>query len=266
MMCAVSEGLRLAELIAALSLATDLGVGQPLEQALRTCLIALEFADRLGLDEDERSEIYYVALLRFVGCTADASEMARMVGGDEIALRAAIAPVAGGSPREFASQMLPRIGAGQGPARRARLVAGMMRTGREQVREGLRAHCELGEHLSERLGLPPGVRASLGTAFEQWNGAGMPNGLSGERIPLSARVVVLARDVEVLHRLGGIERVRAAVRDRAGAAYDPTLAEEFLRHPSRSLDPGSTTGRQSRPCSPPPATSSADRARPGPRS
>ena len=86
MMCGVSEGLRLAELIAALSLATDLGVGQPLEQALRTCLIALEFADRLGLGEDERSEIYYVALLRFVGCTADASEMARIAGGDEIAL------------------------------------------------------------------------------------------------------------------------------------------------------------------------------------
>jgi hypothetical protein len=80
-MCAMSEGLRPTELIAALSLATDLGVGQPLEQALRTCLIALVLGDRLGLSEEERSEVYYVALLRFVGCTADASEMAQMAGG-----------------------------------------------------------------------------------------------------------------------------------------------------------------------------------------
>ena len=233
-MCAVSEGLRLAELIAALSLATDLGVGQPLEQALRTCLIALALGDRLGVSEEERSEVYYVALLRFVGCTADASEMAQMAGGDEIAMRAAIAPVAGGSPREFASHVLPTLG--KGPVRRARLIAGMMRSGREVVREGLRAHCELGEHLALRLGLPSGVRASLGAAFEQWNGAGMPNGISGENIPLSARIVVLARDVEVLNRLRGTDAALAAVRERAGVAYDPVLADEFLNHSAEVLD------------------------------
>src|SRR5713226_5802046 len=76
--------LRLAELMAALSLATDLGMGQPLEQALRTCLIAIELAERMGLAKDEISEVFYVALLRFLGCTADAHEVAKMFGGDEI--------------------------------------------------------------------------------------------------------------------------------------------------------------------------------------
>jgi len=66
------QRLRLAELMAALSLATDLGMGQPLEQALRTCLIAIELAERMGLAKDEISEVFYVALLRFLGCTADA--------------------------------------------------------------------------------------------------------------------------------------------------------------------------------------------------
>ena len=91
------EGLRLAELMAALSLATDLGMGQPMEQALRTCLIAVSLGDRLGLSRDELSEVYYVALLRFLGCTADAHEFAAMVGGDDISMRAAIAPVLGGT-------------------------------------------------------------------------------------------------------------------------------------------------------------------------
>lgn len=53
---------RLAELIAALSLATDLGSGLPLEQALRTCLLATRFATQIGMSEPERRDVYYVAL------------------------------------------------------------------------------------------------------------------------------------------------------------------------------------------------------------
>src|ERR1041385_2565615 len=109
----MAEGLRLAEFLAALSLATDLGMGQPLEQALRTCLIAVALGQRLGLGPDDLSDVYYVALLRFLGCTADAHEFAQMVGGDDIAIRAAAAPVLGGSPSEFAAGVMPKIGAGQ---------------------------------------------------------------------------------------------------------------------------------------------------------
>src|SRR5260370_1246062 len=58
------EGLRLAEFLAALSLATDLGMGQPLEQALCTCLLALALGERMGLGADDLSDVYYVALLR----------------------------------------------------------------------------------------------------------------------------------------------------------------------------------------------------------
>lgn len=224
--------LRLAELLAALSLATDLGMGQPLEQALRTCLIALDVGDRLALSTEELSDVYYVALLRFLGCTADAHEFAEIVGGDDVAVRAAIAPVLGGPPGEFASNVMPKVGAGQGPLRRAQLTFGMIRSGKQKVREGMRAHCELGEHLAQRLGLTAGVRAGLGAAFEQWNGQGLPNGLRGEQIPLSARIVFVARDLEILHRLGGAERALAAVRSRRGVAYDPAIADAVLRNPS----------------------------------
>src|SRR5260370_14372576 len=116
--------LRLAELMAALSLATDLGMGQPLEQALRTCLIAIELAERMGLAKDEISEVFYVALLRFLGCTADAHEVAKMLGGDDIAERRASAPVLGGSPTELARLML-NVRPRQRPRRRMRLIAGL---------------------------------------------------------------------------------------------------------------------------------------------
>src|SRR5881394_2717604 len=79
---------RLAELVAALSLGIDLGFGQPMQHVLRQCLIALRLAERVGLDEDERAVVYYTALLVTVGCHADAHEQAKWFG-DDIALKSA---------------------------------------------------------------------------------------------------------------------------------------------------------------------------------
>ncbi len=84
---------RLAEVVASLSLATDLGTGQPMEHALRTCWLSLSTAEALGAGPAELSTVYYVALLRFLGCTADASETAASVGGDEIAYNASMGPM-----------------------------------------------------------------------------------------------------------------------------------------------------------------------------
>ena len=78
---------RLAELVAALSLGIDLGFGQPMEHVLRQCLIALRLADQLDLAEEQRSAVYYAALLVNVACHSDAHEQAKWFG-DDIALKA----------------------------------------------------------------------------------------------------------------------------------------------------------------------------------
>src|SRR6266849_10381992 len=77
---------RLAELVAALSLGVDLGFGQPMEHVLRQCLIALRLADQAGLDEADRVAVYYTALLVNVGCHSDALEQGKWFG-DDIALK-----------------------------------------------------------------------------------------------------------------------------------------------------------------------------------
>ena len=82
------DRVRLSELVAALSLGVDLGFGQPMEHVLRQCLIALRLAERIGLDDQERSVVYYTALLVNVGCHADAHEQAKWFG-DDIALKSA---------------------------------------------------------------------------------------------------------------------------------------------------------------------------------
>ena len=65
------SGARLAELMAALSLATDLGMGQPMEFALSSCILAVRLAEKCGYSDEALREVYYQALLRYIGCNAE---------------------------------------------------------------------------------------------------------------------------------------------------------------------------------------------------
>src|SRR3954462_5057396 len=107
---------RLAELIAMISLGTDLGMGQPMEHVLRQSLIALRLADRLALDEETRGVVYYVSLLAWVGCHVDAYEQAKWFG-DDLALKSDTRHVdMGGLSAKVV--LLRRVGAGRGPLER----------------------------------------------------------------------------------------------------------------------------------------------------
>jgi hypothetical protein len=62
-----ADGVRLTELLAALSLGTDLGMGHPMEHVLRQSFLALRLAERLGLAPAEREVVFYSSLLAWVG-------------------------------------------------------------------------------------------------------------------------------------------------------------------------------------------------------
>src|SRR4051794_10946392 len=79
---------RLATLLGALSLATDLGAGNPSESALRTALIAARIGAAAGASGADLADVYYTALLRYLGCTGYAHEEAARGGGDDLAFLA----------------------------------------------------------------------------------------------------------------------------------------------------------------------------------
>ena len=65
------SGVRLADLVGAFSLATDLGLGQPMDHVLRSWRIAAALGEHVGVEADERAALYYVVTLAWVGCVAD---------------------------------------------------------------------------------------------------------------------------------------------------------------------------------------------------
>src|SRR5919198_2561009 len=79
--------LRTADLMAALSLASDLAVGLPAEHAVRSCYIAMHVADQMQLPAEQRVDLYYAELLMDAGCTAWTSQLAGVILSDEIAAR-----------------------------------------------------------------------------------------------------------------------------------------------------------------------------------
>ena len=222
------QTLRLAEVLGALSLATDLANGNPMETALRTCLLAVELAREAGGSEQELSDCYDAAMLRYLGCTAFASEEAEALG-DDIAAKQLYAPVDFGRKAELIPATLTGLGKGSGPLKRARVVARALVGARPAYNTMARSTCEVAVRLASRLGMGAGVTEALGQIYERWDGQGAPAGSGDEGICFVARVMHVACAAEVYHRVHGAQAAREVVRRRSGSQFDPRLALAFER-------------------------------------
>jgi HD-GYP domain-containing protein (c-di-GMP phosphodiesterase class II)/DNA-binding CsgD family transcriptional regulator len=218
--------LRLSDLLAALSLATDLAMGKAPEEAIRACLVATGLARRAGLRDEQVADVYWTALLTHVGCTAIAHDQAALFGGDEITVNAIGASTDFEDPRQALAFML-ELGRSRSRVRRALIVLAGLTRGRSFGRDAATATCEVAAGLAPRLGLSAGVARALNESFERWDGRGAPRGLGGEEIALPARVAHVAMDARAFHQLGGSESALEICRQRAGRALDPAIVDVF---------------------------------------
>src|SRR5919201_3595230 len=102
------------EVLAALSLATDLGTDQPLEHGLRTCALCVRLADAAGCDDEERTDAYYLGLLHSIGCTSDAHETAAAYG-DDLRMRSHFAEIDPARPQELMAFLWQRTAESRAP-------------------------------------------------------------------------------------------------------------------------------------------------------
>jgi hypothetical protein len=210
--------------IAALSLATDLGIGVPLEHGLHSTMVGMRLCDRLGVDAETAHQTYCGCLLFYVGCTAPADIDSEIFGADD-ALTTYAYPSRFGSRSEAAMGMVRALAPPGGtPLARAVKVAG----GAPKLVRGftgvVAAICEIGEMLTGQLGLPPTFSRLFRYGGERWDGKGIPGRARGEQIPLPVRIAHVARDAAFQRMLGGHEFAARVVSERAGGAFDPIIA------------------------------------------
>jgi HD-GYP domain-containing protein (c-di-GMP phosphodiesterase class II) len=219
----VNARLRLADLLAGLSVTSSLGFGLPPEHAMRACLIGTALAREMGLDEEEVADVFYATLLLHVGCTALAHESVA-TWGDDVTLLGIVARTNTADPAETIANVVPAI-----PLPRAQAESLILSRGEAFGRTFDTGSCEVAVQTARRLGLGEGVQRAVHELVEWWAGGWSPQGIGGEAIARPARVARVAGDAATFAVRGDPGVVVDALRRRAGTILDPGIVDVFAR-------------------------------------
>ena len=217
----------MAELLASLSLAIDLGVGQPMEWVLRCCLSGVRLAEALGLGVEDRQAVFYLSLLRHIGCTGTATNDA-MLFGDELTIAEGFV-VDTDNMAEALGFLFRHVGTGRPPLERARMLARLLAAGPQGSATTHRAHCEVAARMADTLNFGPAIVQGLWQIYERWDGKGTPGRLKGEQLALPVRVIQVAQDAVCFCQVSDVETANELLRRRAGHHLDPAIVERFCR-------------------------------------
>lgn len=190
----------------------DLSMGQPVDHSTRVARLAGYLAEKLGIESDSIDDIRQIALLRWAGCTANASDVAEVIQ-DDVDGRAAMLAL-----------QLEKI----------ELLA-PLESLQQKITTTTAIHCEVSSVIASTLGLRPAITASLDCIFEAWDGTGGPNGLRGESIPLPVLLVAIAGDLEIFTRVYGLSAAQELLMQRADSIYPRHLVTVVCTHAEQWL-------------------------------
>jgi HD-GYP domain-containing protein (c-di-GMP phosphodiesterase class II) len=103
-----------------------------------------------------------------------------------------------------------------------------------EERLDLQRHPVIGEQETAKLGLARGVQLLVRWHHEWWNGAGYPDGLISEQIPLAARILRVADTYSALtadrpfRAAWSVEDAKKYLVEWAGIEFDPAIVKAFL--------------------------------------
>jgi HD-GYP domain-containing protein (c-di-GMP phosphodiesterase class II) len=229
-----TEPVRLSELVATLSLVSDLGMGRPVERVLRQTVIAMRLADIAGVAPEVSAATYYTSLLTWVACATDTSELAQLFG-DETTLYADSHDddLAGMTMAVFVAR---HLGHGSSRLRRIGMVGKFVASAGRSVQQVMESHCQSASELASRLDLGDDVCAPLIQAFERWDGKGVPGRVRQTELAPTIRIVQLADCIEAFHHTGGVDAAVEVAQSRRGTQFDPELVDHFCAQPDAVLD------------------------------
>lgn len=221
--------LRLSEVVSAMSYALDITEGQPEGHAVRTCMIGMRIAREIYLSPKQRSALFYALLLKDLGCSSNASKLCRLMGSDDREAKCDLKTTNWTATTGRIGYLLRH--AGRGPGTHTGLLGRIgqfmrvARRGAESARELMELRCDRGASIARLLLMPEETAAAIRSLDEHWDGRGHPAGLSGEDIPMLARIAGLAQTVEVFYRRDGLDGAMDMARSRAGTWFDPELVK-----------------------------------------
>ena len=212
----------LAELVAAFSYALDITEGQPAGHCIRACWIGMNVGRTLGLSAAELGDLYYVLLLKDLGCSSNAARICELYEADDRAFKQGYKTV-GTSLAATLHFVFSKTAQGKPLARRASAIGNILRNGSDIAQEMILSRCTRGADIARTLRFSPSVCEGIYRLDEHWDGSGRPGRLSGDAIPLTAQIALLAQVVDVFHSHAGPAAALDEARRRSGKWFDPRL-------------------------------------------
>ncbi|MDZ7707107.1 MAG: HD domain-containing phosphohydrolase [Trueperaceae bacterium] len=215
--------LRLSDVVSALTYALDITEGQPEGHALRSCAIGMAIGERLGLDAEGLSDLYYALLLKDLGCSSNSARLAATFGADDRRVKHAYKLIDLDRPRDGLGFVIGNAGSAAPPLQRLRHVVDVSlgRGGGQRALTEIR--CERGADIARELGFSAVTSEAIRALDEHWDGGGHPYRLEGDAIPLAGRILCLAQTVEVFAQAHGPEAAMEVARRRSGRWFDPAV-------------------------------------------
>lgn len=232
-----SDRVRLADVLSSLALAIEIGLGVPAQTIQRTAIVAVRLARANGLDDEDVVAAYYLAILRYVGCSTTAHKTSMVL--DELALGDLLVAADDEFMPIFEAVLRATM-----PDDQARAVVQAMSSPGPEMGHHHRNHCEAGELIAKRFGLGPRVVAGLAHAYERWDGMSTQKLAEGEAISLPMRVVHVAWQIGQDSITRNATNIGQRLVARAGKSLDPrlvALVAEDMAHFLDGLDEGDLT-------------------------
>ncbi len=102
--------------------------------------------------------------------------------------------------------------------------------------EKMKVHTIVGAEILERVGFPYPVVPVVRHHHERWDGRGYPDGLRGDEIPMTARILTLADCFDAVREDRNYrsamtqDQAIAMLKEGSGTVFDPNVVRTFLDH------------------------------------
>lgn len=222
----MAENLKLSELLGALSYALDMTEGQPEGHCVRCCWIGVHIGREIGLSDEAIWALYYTLLLKDLGCSSNAARICELYLTDDQRFKRDFKLV-GSNVSQVLGFVFQHTGRNESWTKRLTSILNIIRNGDAIANELIQTRCDRGARIARQLRFPEAVSLGIHSLDEHWDGAGRPEGLVGDAIPLNSRIALLAQVIDVFHFSYGQDAALEEIKQRAGLWFDPTLVAAF---------------------------------------
>ena len=233
------------DVIAGLSRALDITEGHPAGHAGRSCLIGMQLAELLGLDETDRADLFHALLLKDAGCSSNAARVHQLSGGNDHQVKRSVWMTDWRNWSEKITHALQVVGQGEPILARLVRLGQLAALGPKAEQELFQIRCDRGAAIALDLGLSRATAEAIRAMDEHWDGGGQPARLRRDAIPLLAQIIGIAQVTEIFWTDGGIQPAMRVLEQRSGRWFNPALVramgvlarnDQFWKR-LRSVDP-----------------------------